>query len=71
MKSLIKKSPFLLLAACSAVSFYVNAGIARILGWNLITSGKTGNFLSLDEQSAVKARFAKFRVINEENPAGW
>ena len=71
MKSLIKNFPFLLLTACAAASLYVGVGIARVSGWHLIASGKTASFLTPDEQSAIKARFAKFRVINEENFAGW
>lgn len=71
MKSLIEKFLFLLLGACAAVFRYVRAGIARILGWNLLASGKTENFLTPDEQSAIKARFAKFLAINEEGFTGW
>lgn len=72
MKSLFKKHQnFLLLIASFAVSLYSSAGIARILGLNPIASGRDDHMLSTDELSAIKARFAKFRMINEANPEIW
>lgn len=72
MKSLIKKLQFLLLLFASiAASLCGSAGIARIPGWNPSARVGAKDFFSPDELSAIKARFAKFRVINEANPEIW
>ena len=66
MKSLIKKLPYLLLIiAGSAASLFSSAWTARIPGRNPIVSS---DILSPDEP-ASKARFTKFRLINEVNSA--
>lgn len=70
MKTLINKFPcLLLLITGSAVFLLSSAWIPRIHGRNPITSVVAGNLLSPDEFEALKARFAKFRLINEASSA--
>jgi hypothetical protein len=57
MKSQTNKFPcLLLLIAGTAVFLLSGAGIARILGWNPIAPGGTGEILSRDSLSAIKVR---------------
>ncbi len=63
MKKKDKPFPFLpLLIAGIAVILFSSAGIARIAGWNPISSGGAG-VLVLDGLPAVKARCAECGVI--------
>lgn len=75
MKSQTNKFPCLLLSiAGTAVFLFSSARIARILGWNpitSITSGGAGDILSSEELSAIKVNCAECRVMNEATPAIW